>query len=61
MMRIKSKHDFCHVCSFNTLYGHFVTGDNTFFEVMMRLMELGVVLGIGGVVWYIKRSSKEKP
>lgn len=29
--------------------------DNTVFEYMIHTMELGVVIGIGVVVWYTKR------
>lgn len=33
--------------------------DNTAFEWMMKFMELGVVLGIGVVVWFIKSQQKK--
>ncbi len=34
--------------------------DNTIFEWFLHLTELGVVVGIGAVVWYTKRISSQR-
>ncbi len=48
------------LCKKRMVYNGALMEDNFVFEWLIHTMEIGVVIGIGVVVWYIKSKNKSR-